>query len=453
MLFRPQDMAPNPARTIAVIGSGIAGLSAAWLLSSRYPVTVFEKAGWAGGHSNTVEVDSSDGPIPVDTGFIVYNAKNYPNLVALFDHLGVATKPSDMSFSASLREGRLEYSSDGLNRIFGQRANILRPQFWSLLRNIVRFYAWARENVECPDLGDMTLGDFLDRSEFSRALGEDHVLPMCAAIWSTTSAGVRDIPMRAYLRFFSSHGLLDIGSRFEWRTVVGGSREYVKRLRAPLGGSVFLNRPARRVMRGAAGVVVEDAAGVQHRFTDVVIAAHADEALAMLSDADPIERSILGNFRYTTNEAVLHSDATLMPKRRAVWSAWNYLQRESTDGKRSLCLTYWMNRLQGIPEKHPLFVTLNPDRDPRPETVKGTFRYEHPVFDQTALSAQSTLWELQGRRRTWFCGSYFGYGFHEDALQSGLAAAEAIGGVRRPWTVENESGRLPVMPERLEAAE
>lgn len=453
MLYRLADAAPGPRRTIAVVGSGIAGLSAAWLLARRHQVTLFEKEGWAGGHSNTVEVETEDGPIPVDTGFIVYNAPNYPNLVALFDHLRVATKPSDMSFSASLRDGALEYSSDGLNRLFGQRANLVRPQFWTLLRDIVRFYARARQHVEKPGIDAMTLGDFLDSPGFSRSLAEDHVLPMCAAIWSTTSGSIRDMPLRAYLRFFSSHGLLDIGSYFEWRTVVGGSREYVKRMTSALGPGARIGLGARSIARSPSGVLIEDTSGRRHRFDDVVIAAHADQALALLSDADPVEREVLGHFRYTTNEAILHTDAGLMPQRQRVWSSWNYIERSTGGGTRALCLTYWMNRLQGIPKKHPLFVTLNPDREPRAGTVKRTFRYEHPVYDQRALDGQAALWEIQGRRNSWFCGSYFGYGFHEDALQSGLAAAEAVGGVRRPWTVANESGRLPQVPAQLEAAE
>lgn len=454
MLYRLGEVAPGPQRAIAVIGSGVAGLSAAWLLARRHRVTLFEKDSWAGGHSNTVEVETKEGPIPVDTGFIVYNERNYPNLVALFDHLGVTTKPSDMSFSASLRDGALEYSSDGINRIFGQRTNLVRPQFWSLLRNIVRFYARARDHAERDDVEDITLGAFLDGSGFSRSLAEDHVLPMCAAIWSTTSDGIRDMPLRSYLRFFSSHGLLDIGSYFEWRTVVGGSREYVKRLRAPLGEKALIGRGARRIVRGSAGVQVEDTAGMRHRFDDVVIATHADQALALLADADPAERSVLGNFRYTTNEAILHGDASLMPQRRRVWSSWNYVERSTGTRTRALHLTYWMNRLQGIPERHPLFVTLNPHREPRADTIRGVFNYEHPVYDRTALAGQSALWEIQGRRNTWFCGSYFGYGFHEDALQSGLATAEAAGGVSRPWAVANESGRLPPMPaQQMEAAE
>ena len=443
MLYRLADAAPGPRRTIAVVGSGIAGLSAAWLLAQRHQVTLFEKEGWAGGHSNTVEVETEDGPIPVDTGFIVYNAPNYPNLVALFDHLRVATKPSDMSFSASLRDGALEYSSDGLNRLFGQRANLVRPQFWTLLRDIVRFYARARQHVEKPGIDAMTLGDFLDSSGFSRSLAEDHVLPMCAAIWSTTSGSIRDMPLRAYLRFFSSHGLLDIGSYFEWRTVVGGSREYVKRLTARFAHRILSGCGAKSVRRTGGFVEIGDMRGTIRRFDHVVIATHADQALRMLSDADSEERQLLGSFRYSANEAVLHSDAALMPARRRAWSSWNYLT-ETAGENRKLSVTYWMNRLQSLPADAPLFVTLNPLRQPREVLVKRRETYEHPLFDVAAMAAQKRLWSLQGGRNAWFCGAYFGAGFHEDGLQSGLAVAEALGGVRRPWKVVDESGRIQV---------
>ncbi len=436
-----------PARRIAVVGSGIAGLSAAWLLSRAHQVTLYEKADWLGGHANTVDVEGPTGPVAVDTGFICYNPRNYPNLVALLDHLGVAHKPTVMSFAASAGRGRFEYSSADLNSLLGQRGNIIRPRFWFMLRDIVRFYAKARTLVDCPSAEGVSLGEFLAREGYSQGLVEDHVLPMCAAIWSTTATRIRDYPLRSFLRFFSSHGLLDLAQAPDWRTVAGGSREYVRRLRASFDGSVRLATGVRRIVRGDGQVTVEDDAGRRASFDDVVIGAHADEALALLADPDAEERRLLGAFRYTDNLAVLHDDPGLMPKRRRVWASWNYIGGEPQAEDRPLCVSYWMNRLQGLSTEQQLFVTLNPIREPRAGATLRVFNYSHPLFDQAALQAQRDLWSLQGRRNTWFCGSYFGYGFHEDALQAGLAVAEALGKVRRPWRVAAESGRVLSMPE------
>jgi predicted NAD/FAD-binding protein len=436
-----------------VVGSGIAGLSAAWLLSQRHDVSVFEKDGWAGGHANTVDVDTPFGPVAVDTGFICFNRPNYPNLTALFEHLGVPTKATSMSFAASVRGGQIEYSSADINGLIGHRGNLIRPRFWFMLRDIVRFYAKARTMADGAHLDGITLGAFLDREGYSRGLVEDHVLPMCAAIWSTSAKDIRDYPLRAYLRFFSNHGLLDIGEQQRWHTVEGGSRTYVGKLTASFADRIALASPARSIRRDGEGVTVIDGAGLAHRFDDVVIAAHADDALGLLADADGEERRLLGAFRYTQNRAVLHDDPALMPRRRRVWASWNYIGGREEAGERPLCVSYWMNHLQGLDPRQPLFVTLNPIREPRPGTVKAEFDYAHPLFDAAALKAQEELWSLQGRRNTWFCGSYFGYGFHEDGLQAGLAVAEQLGGVRRPWIVANESGRIGLKPLAMVAAE
>jgi predicted NAD/FAD-binding protein len=443
---------PDRARHVAVIGSGISGLSAAWLLSRTMRVTLYESDGRLGGHSNTVVVPTANGPIPVDTGFIVYNERNYPNLVALFREIGVETAASEMSFAASLDGGRLEYSGSGLNGLMGQRGNVVRPRFWRMMRDILRFYREAPQLLPRTGLDGLTLGAYLDDHQYSPAFVEDHLLPMGAAIWSMTAREMRDYPLLAFVRFFVSHGLLNLVDRPIWRTVQGGSRAYVERLSAAFADGIRLKTPVSRITREHGRVIITDASGHTESFSDVIIATHADQALRLLGDADAQERSVLGAFRYTDNLAVLHSDETLMPKRRRVWSSWNYIGERQQEGTQPLCVTYWMNRLQNLDSRHPLFVTLNPTRAIDPARVIQSFHYTHPLFDQPALDAQQQLWRLQGRRNTWFCGAYFGYGFHEDGLQAGLAAAEDLSGFRRPWTVGDESGRIVLAPQR-EAAE
>ena len=444
-LFPYHAARPSPTRRrIAVVGTGISGLSAAWLLSAGHDVTVYETADRVGGHSNTVEVDGPDGPVPVDTGFIVYNEANYPNLVALFEYLEVATKPSTMSFAASLDGGRFEYSSANLNAFFGQRSNIVRPRFWRMARDIMRFYPEARTIAGRQAVNGVSLGDFLEQRRYSASLADDHILPMCAAIWSTTADKAKAYPLSSFLDFFSSHGLLNPGATQTWRTVEGGSRVYVTRLMAALDGRVQVSNGVRRIGRNGGTVIVEDEHGTRRTFDDVVIGAHADQALRLLDDPSAEESRLLGAFSYTDNLAVLHEDGSLMPRRRRVWSSWNFIGDGTATEDRTLCVTYWMNRLQGLDERQPLFVTLNPVRTPEERSIKATFEYSHPLFNQRALDAQQDLWNLQGGKGTWFCGSYFGYGFHEDGLQSGLAVAEQLGGLRRPWKVRNESGRIQI---------
>jgi len=426
---------------IAVIGTGISGMSAAWLLSQGHDVTVYEQDNRLGGHSNTVEAPGAGGT-PVDTGFIVYNDRNYPNLVALFEHLKVPTKASEMSFAVSVDDGALEYGTTTLGQLIAQKRNLIRPRFWSMLSDLLRFY---REAPSFREDGDTvtSLGDYLDAGRYGRAFQEDHLLPMAAAIWSTPSGRVRDYPAAAMIRFCDNHGLLKVNNRPEWRTVDGGSREYVKRLTAAYADRVRLGRGARHVTRSPDGVTITDAGGETARFDHAVFACHADQALAMLADPSAEERALLGAFQYTLNETILHSDASLMPKRKAIWSSWNYSAGSGVEAGPP-CVTYWMNRLQSIPESNPLFVTLNPVKRPRPDSVIQTLMYEHPLFDEGAIRAQRKLWSLQGQRGSWFCGAYFGSGFHEDGLQAGLAVAEALGGIRRPWSVPDESGRIQI---------
>ena len=426
---------------IAVVGSGIAGLSAAWLLSKRHRVTLYEAAARFGGHSNTVEAAG----VAVDTGFIVYNENTYPNLTALFSLLNVPTKPSEMSFAVSLDNGALEYAGTDLFGLFGQKRNLIRPRFWSMLGDLRRFYTEAPAKVAALPPGT-TLGAFLESEGYGQAFQQDHLLPMAAAIWSASADTLRAYPAAHFIRFCDNHGLLKFTGRPIWRTVDGGSREYVRRLL----GAIAETRPgcpAVSVRRFANSVTVRDATGDEQRFDHAVLACHADQALALLQAPTEREATLLGAFGYTENRAVLHTDAGAMPKRRNVWASWNYLGgRDRAD---SLHVTYWMNRLQGLAGAPPLFLTLNPAAEPAPGTVLREEIYEHPRFDTDAMRAQASLWSLQGGRRTWFCGAYFGSGFHEDGLQSGLAVAEQLGGVRRPWVVANESGRITVTPVRV----
>ena len=451
MLYSASLATTSTQKRIAVIGGGIAGLSAAWLLAGRHRVTLYEAEDRLGGHAHTVDVPTPFGSIPVDTGFIVYNPGNYPNFQALLDHLGVDTISAAMSFSASIDDGGFEYSSE-LMGLMAQAENLVRPAYWLMLGEIVRFYRHAETLLDAEEIAGLTLGAFLDRHNYSSGLVDRHILPMCAAIWSCSAETIRAFPMQAFVRFFSNHNLFKIGRPTSWRTVKGGSRSYVTALRAAMGDAVHVAPGATRITRRAGRAQVTDVTGDVADFDDVVIATHADTALGLLGDVDPIERDLLGAFRYSDNRAVLHEDTSLMPKRRAAWASWNYLDGGASKNADELAVTYWMNRLQGLDRRQNVFITLNPPREPRDSALKRSFSYSHPVFDASALAAQTDLWRLQGRRQTWFCGSYFGYGFHEDALQSGLAIAERFG-VRRPWSVANESGRMPAAPELAEAAE
>jgi len=424
---------------IAVVGAGISGLSAAWLLGGRHEVVLFEGDTRLGGHAHTVEAPGRSGPVPVDTGFIVYNEANYPNFTALLAHLGVASRATDMSLSVSLDDGAFEYSSYGAG-LFAQRRNLFSRRFWAMLRDVTRFYREGPKDLAGLEAPLTALGDYLDQKGYCRAFQEDHLLPQASAIWSTPLSAIRDYPAAALIRFFQNHGMMQIFGRGLWRTVAGGSRAYVEPLAEAFQGEIRRGARIVSIRRDAEGVDLRDATGRAWRFDHVVIAAHADQALALLDDPTPQEARVLGAFRYTRNLAVLHTDRAQMPRRRAAWGAWNHLGRRG-DPEAGV-VTYWMNRLQHLKDAPELFVTLNPVRPVAPDAVVRTDVYEHPLFDAGAIAAQGELWGLQGARRTWFCGSYFGHGFHEDGLQAGLAVAEALGGVRRPWTVGNESGRI-----------
>lgn len=437
--------------TVAVVGSGIAGLSAAWLLSKDYKVTVFEAGSYLGGHSNTVDVPTPDGPVPVDTGFIVYNEKNYPNLTALFAHLGIATEPSDMSFSVCVDDGRIEYAgARRLKGLFAQRRNLARPAFWRMLADIRRFYKDMRGRGEDPTLAGYTLGEVLTRNGYSAAFRDHHLLPMAAAIWSGPVAAMLDFPAQSFIRFCDNHGLLQVGQRPSWRTVTGGSREYVRRLAQDISGPIHLNRPVRRIHRDPAGVRIVTDQGIEH-FDYCVIGAHADQALSLLDTPSAAERRVLGAFPYQRNEAVLHRDVSFMPKRSGAWASWNYRTDRQIDTNAPVSVTYWMNRLQNLAPKHPIFLTLNAVADPADEKIVARFAYDHPLFDMGALAAQREISKIQGVNRTFFCGSYCGFGFHEDGLVAGLNAARGLG-VEAPWNAGTSAVEAPAAASLLRQA-
>ncbi|MGI9452605.1 MAG: NAD(P)/FAD-dependent oxidoreductase [Geminicoccaceae bacterium] len=428
---------------IAIIGSGIAGLSCAWLLDQAYDITLYEADDRLGGHSHTIDMPTSEGLLPVDTGFIVYNERNYPNLTALFEHFEVPTKDGSMSFGVSVDDGWFEYSgSERYSTLFAQKSNMLRPGFLRLLLDIGRFNKAATRYLQDADHADpLTIGAFLDRGRYGADFCERYLLPMSAAIWSASLERIRTFPAFSLFRFFNNHGLISINDRPAWRTVDGGSRIYVDKLTEPFKHKARLKSAVKRVTRFGDGVEVQDVHGCVETYDAVVLACHADQALAMIETPTLSEHEILGAFDYQENRAVVHSDPGLMPKRQAVWSSWNYLASSTKSRDVSVSVTYWLNRLQSLSSEHLALVSLNPIREPDPATVVAEFSYAHPQFDQKALSAQQRLQQIQGRDRLWFAGAHWGYGFHEDGLLSGLRVAAGLG-ITPPWWSNVE----PLMP-------
>lgn len=431
-------MTQIPKRRIAVIGSGISGLAAAWRLSQTDNVTLLEAADRLGGHANTAQIELEGQSFGVDTGFIVYNPRNYPNFVSLMDQLGVETAESDMSFAASIGNGGFEYSSNP-SGLFAQRRNLVRPRMWRMIADILRLNQHARDSRSTDT--SLTLDEFLKEKGYSRAFREDHILPMCAAIWSSPVDQMRGFPAGSFFRFFLNHGLLQLTDRPQWRTIAGGSQAYVEALAEAIDGKIRVGTPVQGLQRSDQGVTVSLADGTREVYDDVVLACHSDQALKLVSDADHEERTLLSAIRYRPNTAVLHTDTRLMPRRRSAWASWNYLERRHGDTN-EISLTYWMNRLQPLPVKTPVFVTLNPQTEPDPGTVLRVDSYEHPIFDQAAISAQSAIGQIQGRGGVWYCGAWLGSGFHEDGLQSGLIVADSLGATPRPWSHSDMNARI-----------
>jgi hypothetical protein len=423
---------------LAVIGTGIAGNAAAWTLSKHYPVTVYDREIRPGGHSHTVTIDYDGTAIPVDIGFIVYNELNYPDLTQLFAHLGVETLESSMSFAVTADGGRFEWKGGGNNwreiaaGLFAQPRNLFSPSYLWMLRDILTFNTQAVEDYANGALAGLSLGEYFDRRKFAPRLLTDYLAPMGAAIWSAPADEMLNFPAENFVAFFRNHCLLQY-DRPIWRTVKGGSRNYVEKLTSAFRERVRLGCAVTSIERTPHGVVVRDSHGRVDNYDHVVIAAHSDQALAMLSDADERERAVLGAIGYAPNTIFLHRDVRLMPKRRKVWASWNFL-RWQCEGRteNDVAVTYWMNELQGIDRDKPLFVSLNPPFEPDPKLTFGRYICEHPQYNAAAFAAQKQLGQIQGRRHTWFCGAWTGYGFHEDGLRSALAVAEALGATA-PW--------------------
>jgi predicted NAD/FAD-binding protein len=410
---------------IAIVGAGIAGLGSAWLLQKQgHAVTLFEANDYLGGHTHTVDVTLDGLTAPVDTGFLVFNDRTYPHLVALFDELGIASVASEMSFSARIDAARLEWAGTSVASLFAQPWSALRPDFWRMLGDIARFNRETTSLLESDALRSISLGAFLDERGFGAPLRDWYLLPMAAAIWSSPKKDILDFPLPTFVRFCHNHGLLSLRNRPQWRTVQGGGREYVAKIAAQLP-DVRRATPVQRIRRGAHGVEVE-AAGRVERFDEVVLACHSDQARRLLADPTWSEDRLLAAIRYQPNRVVLHTDTSLLPRSRRAWAAWNYLAVDDPDGSGSVAVSYLLNKLQPLPFATPVIVTLNPPFDPAPALTIREFEYSHPLQDGPALDAQSRFANLQGLRHTWYAGAWLGHGFHEDGLKSAHAVAAGI---------------------------
>jgi predicted NAD/FAD-binding protein len=411
---------------IAVVGTGVAGNVAAWRLAREHDITVFEADQRVGGHTNTVDVALGGQQYAVDTGFIVFNDWTYPNFIKIMEELGVAWQDSDMSFSVKHERTGLEYNGTSLNALFAQRSNLFRPSFLRMIRDILRFHREAplllAPQAEGAQTADISLGDYLEREGYGRAFQEHYIVPMGSAIWSATQERLRDMPVRFFVRFFKNHGMLSVDDRPTWRVIKGGSRSYLEPMLAGHRDRIHLNSPVESIRRAPDHVLLKARGQEAQRFDHVFLACHSDQALAMLEDPSAAEKDVLGAIEYQDNEAVLHTDAAVLPVRRRAWAAWNYHLLE--DPGRPAAVTYNMNILQGIDAPEQFCVTLNHKDAIDPHRVIDTFHYSHPVFTPAAVAAQARQRELNQGRRTSFCGAYWRNGFHEDGVVSALAALE-----------------------------
>jgi predicted NAD/FAD-binding protein len=423
-------MPPQTPKKIAIIGTGISGLGAASILHPHYDITLYEKNDYIGGHSRTVTVKTEEGIVPVDTGFIVFNKRNYPLLTRLFDFFGVPIVKSRMSFGASINGGFLEYGTEKISHMFARKKNWVRPEFWRMIFDILKFNKMARGYISYDP--SFTLGDCLNEIGTGKWFRNYFLLPMGSAIWSMPFDKMLQFPASTFIRFFDNHGLLTVRDQPQWYTVQGGSCEYIRRITNPFKDRIHLRRGVQKVWRTGEGVMVEDVHGHQTLYNDVVFACHADQALGMIVNPSADETNMLSAFRYQPNRMVLHGDVKFMPRNRKIWASWVYLSNRAGGANASLSLSYWMNNLQPLQTSRPIIVTLNPGHAPDPNLVYDEYIFHHPVFDAAAIYNQTRIEKIQGIDHFWFCGAYQRYGFHEDGLASAVQMTERMG-VRPPW--------------------
>ncbi len=417
---------------IGVIGSGVSGLVSALTLQEKFEVTLFEKNSKLGGHSNTVTIEQENKQYSVETGFIVLNDKNYPIFTSLLKHLNIGVNNSSMSFSVSVDKGKFEYSSSYIG-LLGQTKNIIDPKYWGMLRDINYFYNNALKDVkDCPD--NETLGQFLKRFNYSNKFIDYHLVPMTASIWSCPTKSILNFPIKSLLVFFENHKLLNIYNRPKWSTVNKGSREYVKKIQSLLKGKIFTNAKVNKISKSKEGIRVHYQDGIK-TFDKVILACHADQSSEILIENFSEEANLLKDFKYQKNTSILHSDINFMPKRKSVWSSWNYITETGNSG--NLSITYWMNELQGINSSKPILLSLNPKILPNPDLIYGQYSYSHPILDNNAINIQKKLSSIQGKNNLWFCGAWTGFGFHEDGVKSAVEIANSHN-IDLPWFQSKE---------------
>ena len=417
---------------IGVIGSGVSGLVSALTLQERFEVSLFEKNSKLGGHSNTVTIEQKNNKYSVETGFIVLNDKNYPIFTSLLKHLNIGVNNSSMSFSVSVDKGQFEYSSSYIG-LLGQTKNIIDPKYWGMLRDINYFYTNALKDVkDCPD--NETLGQFLKRFNYSNKFIDYHLVPMTASIWSCPTKSILNFPIKSLLVFFENHKLLNIYNRPKWSTVNKGSREYVKKIQSLLKGKIYTNAKVNKISKSKEGIRVHYQDGIK-TFDKVILACHADQSSEILIENFSEEANLLKDFKYQKNTSILHSDINFMPKRKSVWSSWNYITETGNSG--NLSITYWMNELQGINSSKPILLSLNPKILPNPDLIYGQYSYSHPILDNNAINIQKKLSSIQGKNNLWFCGAWTGFGFHEDGVKSAVEIANSHN-IDLPWFQSKE---------------
>ena len=417
---------------IGVIGSGVSGLVSALTLQEKFEVSLFEKNSKLGGHSNTVTIEQENNKYSVETGFIVLNDKNYPIFTSLLKHLNIGVNNSSMSFSVSVDKGQFEYSSSYIG-LLGQTKNIIDPKYWGMLRDINYFYTNALKDVkDCPD--NETLGQFLKRFNYSNKFIDYHLVPMTASIWSCPTKSILNFPIKSLLVFFENHKLLNIYNRPKWSTVNKGSREYVKKIQSLLKGKIYTNTKVNKISKSKEGIRVHYQDGIK-TFDKVILACHADQSSEILNEHFSEEANLLKDFKYQKNTSILHSDINFMPKRKSVWSSWNYITETGNSG--NLSITYWMNELQGISSPKPILLSLNPKILPNPDLIYGQYSYSHPILDNNAINIQKKLSSIQGKNNLWFCGAWTGFGFHEDGVKSAVEIANSHD-IDLPWFQSKE---------------